>query len=311
MKKIVNKADFTGILYDHKLELKTSGPNSKNPGTPFITGTIDIATDDAMLNIVSIHYTYVTEKTSRGQDNANFKALKDIIDGKTRTQMNCIEGGAKIRVNSAIDLNEFYSDRSGTEELVSAKRNEGGFIHAVSEMPTDRKSRNEFRVDMIINKVRTVEANDERQIPEHCVISGYIFDFRNAIKPVEFTVYDKKGIAYFEGLELPVFTQVWGPEVSTTVVRRQESETAFGGIEVRETTSTRKEFVVENASPVPYLWDDPAGITMDEIKTALADREIYLADIKRRNDEWKKSRTQSAAAIPTAAPKMSIGGFDF
>lgn len=81
MKAMINKSHVEGILYEHDLELKTSGPNSKNPGTQFITGTVSIATDDAGLNIVPVHFTYVTATTAKGGTNATFTTLKNIIDG--------------------------------------------------------------------------------------------------------------------------------------------------------------------------------------------------------------------------------------
>lgn len=40
-----------------------------------------------------------------------------------------VDRATKLRVDSAIGLNEFFSTRTGTEELVSVKRNEGGFVH--------------------------------------------------------------------------------------------------------------------------------------------------------------------------------------
>lgn len=53
MKKVMtNNAHIEGYLYEHSLEKKVSGAQSKNPGTEFINGTISIATDDEMLNIV-------------------------------------------------------------------------------------------------------------------------------------------------------------------------------------------------------------------------------------------------------------------
>ena len=58
MKKMTNESHIEGLLYEHKLELKVSGPNSKAPGTQFINGSISIATDDACLNIVDVHFTY-------------------------------------------------------------------------------------------------------------------------------------------------------------------------------------------------------------------------------------------------------------
>jgi hypothetical protein len=33
MKNVINKTYIEGLLYEHTLELKTSGPNSKTPGT--------------------------------------------------------------------------------------------------------------------------------------------------------------------------------------------------------------------------------------------------------------------------------------
>ena len=39
--KIVNKSHIEGYVYQHTLELKTSGPNSANPGTQYISGNLD------------------------------------------------------------------------------------------------------------------------------------------------------------------------------------------------------------------------------------------------------------------------------
>ena len=50
--KLVNATHIEGILYQHNLEEKTTGANAKNPNTVYIAGTIDIATDNALTNIV-------------------------------------------------------------------------------------------------------------------------------------------------------------------------------------------------------------------------------------------------------------------
>ena len=44
MKSIVNKAHVEGVVYEHKLQAKVTGENSKNPGTEYITGEIRVQT---------------------------------------------------------------------------------------------------------------------------------------------------------------------------------------------------------------------------------------------------------------------------
>ncbi len=136
MKKFINATRIEGWLYEHALEKKVTGEGSKNPGQTYIAGTISIATDNMMTNIVPIHYTYVVPTYSKsGKENPNFKILEQIIDGKIKSVMaDGKDAAAKFRVDSSIDLNEFYSDRNGTEELVSVKRNEDGFIHTAQAL---------------------------------------------------------------------------------------------------------------------------------------------------------------------------------
>ena len=110
MKKMINTTHIEGLLYEHKLELRESGPNSKKPGTKFIMGTIDIATDDEGVNIVPVHFTYVTEKTAKGATNNTFTVLTNIIDGKFGSIMEHGKDKAvKLRIDSALALNEFYT----------------------------------------------------------------------------------------------------------------------------------------------------------------------------------------------------------
>lgn len=307
--KINNKTHIEGYLYQHTLEMKESGPNSKNPGTVFITGNVDIATDNAMTNIVTVHYTYTTATTSTGKANSTFNVLKDIIDGKLCSVMgHGADKAAMLAIDSAIGLNEFYSDRNGKEELVSAKRNEGGFVVVKSSINEDETKRNTFDVDMVITGSRMIEADDEKGLPEKMVIRGAIFDFRNSLLPVEFSVLNPNAINYFEGLGAsqnePVFTRLQGRLISEVVTRKVTEEGAWGEPIVKEYSSTRKDYVITWAAAEPYAWEDESGITAAELKKAMADREVYLAGVKSRQDEYKASKGQAAAAPAT-------GGFNF
>ena len=311
MKKMTNTTHIEGLLYEHKLELREAGPNSKNPGTKFIMGTVDIATDDACTNIVSVHFTYVTATTAKGATNATFTTLMNIVDGKYGTVMaNGKENAAKLRIDSALGLNEFYTDRNGQEELVSAKRNEGGFVHVADSLAEDETMRNTFKCDMLITGVKEVEADEEKKLPAKAVVRGAIFDFRGALMPVEFSAVNPNAIKYFVGLgasnATPTFTCVWGRQVSETIVREIRTESAFGEDEVREVKNTRKDFVITGASKEPYAWDDESTLTAAEVAEAVANRETYLATIKQRQDEYKASKNAATAA---AAPAKT--GFNF
>ena len=309
-KTMINQTHIEGVLYEHNLEAKVSGDTSKNPGTPFIAGTISIATDDAMTNIVPIHFSYVTATFGSGKPNDTYTTLSNIVNGTFGTYMkDGADKAVKLRVDSALGLNEFYTDRNGKEELVSAKRNEGGFVHKVDALDEDEKVRNTFKADMVITCVTHMDGDDEKGLPEKCVVKGAIFDFRKSLMPVEFSATNPNAMRYFEGLEAsqknPVFTCVWGRQVSETVVKQIRTESAFGEDEVREVKNTRRDFVITGASKEPYLWDDESSITAVELNEAIQKREVDLAAMKKRQDEYRASKAAPKAAVPAA------GGFNF
>ena len=163
---------------------------------------------------------------------------------------------------------------------------------------------------MLINCVTHIDADDEKGTPEKATVKGAIFDFRKSLLPIEFSATNPNAIAYFEGLGAtqsePVFTCVWGRQVSEVLVREIRTESAFGEDEVREVKNTRRDFVITGAAKDPYVWDDESSITVAELNEAIQKREIDLAAMKKRQDDYKASRN---AAQPAAAPVA--GGFNF
>lgn len=314
MRKTINTTHIEGWLYQHALSLKVTGEKSKNPGTQFINGTIDVATNDTMTNIVTIHFSYVTPTYARsGSPNATFNALQNIINGVT---CNVIEHGAdraaKIRIDSQVGLNEFWSTRNNPEgEVVSQIRNEGGFIHVVQTVAAAEGLRDIFKTDMIVTGVRRIEADPTRGREEKVEIKGYVFDFRNALLPVTYYAYGG-GMDHFEALEAsvnnPVFLCVNGHQVSKTVTTVRESENSgWGETFAQEVTSTQREFVVTGADS-PYEWDTEESITAQEYKEALQNREMAIAEIKSRQEEYEASRAQTQAPAGTT---NFASGFNF
>lgn len=304
-KNMINKTHLEGRVYDHELEVKVTGEQSKVPGTTYITGTLNIATDEACLNIVPIHFSFVTPTTKKGAPNATFTTLQGIIDGAYGCIMNDGKDKAtKVRIDSAIALNEFYTEKDGKEEFVSVKRNEGGFVHICDTLSPDEDARNTFDFDMLITGTRRVEANPEKGIEEKVIVKGAIFDYAKALLPIEIAITSEGGMDYFESLEAspknPTFTEIKGNQISETVTVTKEEPSAFGKPKIKTTTSSRKEFLIDWARPDPYVWDDESTITVAELNDAITKREIHLATLKKNREDYLAKKNTPVAPVASA-----------
>ena len=127
----------------------------------------------------------------------------------------------------------------------------------------------------------------------------------NALLPVEFTVRNEAGMKYFENLDItasePVYTKVWGRVncmTSTTIVNE---ESAFGESAVKVYERKSKSWDVTGTAKVEYDFGDEKVMTVDELTKASQDRQVYLADIKRRTDEYRAKKAGSANAFSAGA----------
>lgn len=318
MRKNVNTISISGYVYSigengrNMLELKTSGPKSKNPGTEFISGVINVATDEAGLNVIPVKFTYVTATyAASGKPNGNFTTLKKLIEnGKTWVDAGK-DGATKVKIDGSLGLNEFYVNENDTDRLVSTKVNEGSFINIVNELP-DESERATFKCDMLITRINHVDADEEKNTPDYTTIGGAIFNFRNGILPLDFMVKNPQGMSYFESLDVedePVYTKVWGKINCSTSSTTVTEESAFGEASVRTFEKKVREWVITGCSKEGYAYGDEEVLTAEDIRKAMQDREVALADMKKRAEDYKNSN--NVATATPAAPKAKAGGFNF
>lgn len=317
MKKMVNRCNIEGILYSHTLEERTvTREDSPNKGKAYIRGKVDIATDENKTNIISLEYSYVTETTKNGSPNKNYGVLKKIISGEygCYTDPNVLDNATKVSVATSLGVNDFISTRSGAEEMICAKRIEGGFITPVTSLKEENQ-RNTFTFDTVIVGVKEKDAieDDEGNVtsPAKAVLDCRIFDFKNAMLPVELSAINPKAIDYFVGLEAssknPIFTQVKGKIISEQLKREIHEKSAFGEDSVRVVNSSHKDWVVTWAREEEYEFGDESMITFDDLKKLAQDRENHLATVKANHANYQAQSTSAPAAFATS----SNDGFNF
>lgn len=315
MRPNVNQEQIEGRIYQHNLQTKTvANEKSANFGKVFINGTIDVATDEACLNIVTVHYTFVTELTKNGGTNPSFNNLKRIIESGKTILADGKDQAWKVRLTPSAALNDFYPQ--GQNELVSQPRHEGGFVSIITELHPEGIERNKFTFDTLITNVEHVEKDEDLGIKEdYAKIHCAIFNFKNDILPFTLTVRNPGGIKYFEDLGAsssePVFTKVWGKIASETIQVKKETESAFGEAAVDTTQRRVREWVVTGAQKEPYIFGEGGVLTPEDIKTAIENRNIALADIKKRSDEYYASRGTAGTTSATTTSAIPAGGFNF
>ena len=80
---------------------------------------------------------------------------------------------------------------------------------------------------------------------------------------------------------------------------------------VEEVTKRTREYVITGANPVPYEFDTEETMTAAELTKALQDREVALAENKKRTEEYYASQGSSKPAQAAPAAAVPQGGFKF
>lgn len=314
MKKFNNVEKIEGYVYSigsnfNELQEHVSGENSKNPGTKYIAGDLDIAVDEDGLNVITVHYTYVTETYKNGKPNNTYGVLKKIIDNPDNYWINGgRENAFKVQCTGvSIGINDFIGS---DEKPVAAMRNEGGFCAFVQKL-AEENERSTFSVDMLITRVTRVEADPEKNIKkDFCSVGGCIFGYGTKLLgpkllPVSLVIRNEAGMNYFEGLEAsnsnPIFTKVWGKVTCKTIQYTKTEESAFGEAAVQIYERKSREYEITGTAKVPYDFGDEEVLTTEDVVKMNQDRQVLLAEIKNRYDERqaaKKSGGNGGVAIP-------------
>ena len=313
-KNFVNTIRVEGYVYQHSLSEKTvQNTASENFGKNFINGSVFVATDEAGLNVVEVHYSYVVPLTKKSKANPTYNALKQIMNGPTWIN-DGKDNALKVILEPSIALNDFY-DREG--KLASPKRAEGGFVticNGTTDINPDETKRSIFTVEMVITSLKEVDPDEEKGYEGYHEIRGCIFDFRNAVLPVDFRLRSDQGVDFVASLDPspshPAFLKLWGKIISETIAVEVTEETAFGEPLVKKTQRNHKEWLMTGCKPDTEPFGDENTITSEELKAKMQEREIYLANVKKRSDEYQAQKSGGTAA-PAVTSTPSPDGFNF
>ncbi len=286
----INNVHVEGYVFSHTLQSRVA----QKTGIPYISGEIQIATDDKAMNVVPVRFIYVTEKYSQSkQDNPNYALLTQIMN-ENRTFEVVGTNAMKVRVDGSIYVDDFYTSNG---ELASPKRIAASFIHLFNEGQKISNNPAHFDTEMLITSAELHEIEDG---DDYADIKGYVFNFRGDILPVTLSAHSPAAVTYFTQQEYPMLTKVWGKIDSTTIERRTEVESAFGDPTVNVSNRTLRFWDITGASAQPMEYPDEGTLTENDVKVKLADRENRLVDVKNR---WEANQAaKSGAARPTVAP---------
>ena len=315
MRKNVNSVHIEGYVYQHDLAKKTVQNNqSENFGKEFIAGNIEIAVDEEGTNVLKVHFSYVVPTTKKGTRNATYYELVKVMEGPTWITHGK-EAATKVKVDTAIALNDFYTDDN---QLVSAKIHEGGFVTVIDVLcPVER--RNLFQADMLITGTQLVEKENTE---DTFLVKGAVFNFKNDLLPVEFIVRNPEGIKYFDKLDPtsqePKYMKVFGVinNKAIQIPVQEGNEWGAGVVNYKEVKD--KSYVI-TGNNAPYDFGEDNVMTVEELKTAIQNREIHLAEVKKSREEYKAQKAQQAqqaasvgfGGIPTAPTSNVVTNDNF
>lgn len=261
-----------GTLVENRLEEK------QVDGKDAISGELDIEVKENEVHTVSL-FSYKLKND--GTENGIYKGLKTVMDEYKSIASHGREEADKVRVTGGnIQLNEYYGQ---DDQLRSFPQLRANFVHRV-KADEEFNPRAEFDVEIFVRGVTDEYKNEEET--GRAIVKAYIVLYEGKVIPFEFVV-DEDGAEFVkDNYEPGVTAQVYGDIINFKEVKRTQKPTAFGKPQDKVTTKTVREYLITGGSE-PYEEENVNAYDQDVIKKALAEREVWLEQLKNKKKEGK------------------------
>lgn len=308
-----NDVQMTGYVFNSDFRKGvTKATNKWHPNEGYISGTVNVATDDQALNVVPVNffaYEKRTDKDGNKIPNETYETLEQIISGQTYERV--ANQAMKVRISGTVDTNDFYSTRNN--KLITSQRVNGRFIHIANQNMTVTPA--SFNVNMVV--VGAVEKEPEGRAP-FMEVKGYVFNYNGSrLFPVTFECYDSSGINFIQSLDVsssnPSVLNLWG-NIQTTIIELQsaEQEAVSAGFGVRPSVSTGmtktiRSWVITGADAerCPQFGEEP--FTKAIVKNLVDERNVRLQTMQQQAEFKSTPRSNNMVQrSQTVAPSDYI-----
>ena len=158
--------------------------------------------------------------------------------------------------------------------------------------------------------LREVEDGDD-----YMNISGYAFNFRNELLPIQLTVRVPGGIQFFENADIsnknPFLGKLSGQVVSNIITVAKDESDLDGFGEAKPTTRSIRAWDVVSARKTMEFGEED-DLTLEEMKKLVADRADHEAEVRKQIEERKTARGDGFDAAPKkTAKKVEADDDDF
>lgn len=288
IREALNEVFIEGVLKEKNLELATVFTDSGKQEV--IRGEVVIATDDKSEHRVRI---YANKLTKEKKDSTVYKGLVTVNEeyvsvADALKNGLTVDAATKVRITKGkLGLNEYYTP---TGELRSFPQVSTNFINRVDETK-GYNPRAEFSVEMFFKSIKREVKNGEET--GRLLVEGIIPMYGGAVVPITFVVDDADAVDYLEtNYEVGKTGKIWGELINTVEITKKE-EKGFGKTKEKVITNVLHELVITGGEEEQYDEDDEKSYSVDIIKKAMVERDIYLDDLKKKakKNEGNKSTT--------------------
>ena len=308
MREAENKVNIEGIISEINLENGSYVKDGKTVET--VRGRVNVLVNQ-VINGVPVESEIPIEMfspkyTKAGAINPSYESIMRIKDEMVSiAAAGGQEGADGIRIRGRLMMNEYFNQ---AKQFVSFPRITTSFATKVDKK--NLKPEASFDVEMVVAGQDYVENADGTPVEDangnaRYEVTGLIPMYGGKIDKVKFVCANENVInsvkEYWQNGDT---VKAHGRLNFSSTTETSVVEEGFGEAVERSRTITVRDLVITGGNPTPL--DGEFAFSAADIKSALADRQARLEELKRKSEE-KPMRTRMA---PAPANTVSKGSFD-
>lgn len=289
LREAENLVVIEGVLVENNL--KVFEKNNKKT----IAGQLIIQTDEKSFHAVNM---ISSQYKADGSENALYKSLETVMAEYKASAVHGLEQADKVRVASGkLSVKDYYTQDG---RLVNFEQVSTNFINRLTAQEAEKYNPQAlFTTEAYINGF--VEEIKNEQPTGRIILKTIIPVYGGKIVPFKFILEEENAQQFQSYYSLGDTVKLMGELVNTVETIKLTEEVQIGT--AREIT---KNFNVRyfrvTGGTMPYENEDPKKYSVDIIKKAWAEREVYLNDLK------TKSTDNTTAPTVSGNKAMAIGG---